>query len=165
MVLERCNLFADLDTEQVARVAGLAQPRHVNQGEYFILLGDQGKEMFVVVSGRIEVCLPLSLEGQVQDVAVEELGPGDVFGWSAIVRPYRFTLSARAAQPSEVLALPRQALFRLFEEDKDLQAKVVMRVAETIGQRLLAFQALWVRELQRALSSGRIGQVSPTEQE
>ena len=70
-----------------------------------------------------------------------------------MVKPYRFTLSARATEVSEVVSFARMALIDLFETDVGIGYAFFTKVSELVGIRLLTFQALWVRELQRALDS------------
>jgi len=108
----------------------------------------------VVLSGRLEACFPLSLGGVMKDVAVESKGPGSALGWSALVKPHRFTVSARASEPSEVATFSRQELMQRLDQDPRLGQVFISRIAEVIGRRFLTIRALWGRELQQMLASG-----------
>jgi CRP-like cAMP-binding protein len=147
-------LFAELDDLEIEHLETISKLRSLRAEEYLFLLGDSADRLYVVLSGKIKTCFPLSLNGVMQDVTVESKGPGDALGWSALVRPYRFTLSARAAGPCEVAGFPRQELLRVMEGDPRLGLDFNKRLAEVIGNRLLKMQALWGRELQRAVSGG-----------
>ena len=103
----------------------------------------------------MELCLPISIGGVVKDITVEAVGPGKTVGWSALVRPFRFTLSARAAAPTEILAFGRLDLEQLFATDPAIERVVRTGISELMVSRLTMFQALWARELQRALDPGR----------
>lgn len=143
--------FDVMSKAQFERVSGIAQVHPLRAGEYLFLLGDTADHLYVVSRGRVEICFPLSLDGNVRDVTVETRERGKMFGWSALVKPYRFTLSARGAVPSEIVSFPRQALLEIFEEDAQVAYHFTRHLAEVIGRRLLRMQALWARELQRAL--------------
>jgi CRP-like cAMP-binding protein len=153
-VLRQSELFAELDDLEIEHLETISKLRSLRAEEYLFLLGDSADRLYVVLSGKIKTCFPLSLNGVMQDVTVESKGPGDALGWSALVRPYRFTLSARAAGPCEVAGFPRQELLRVMEGDPRLGLDFNKRLAEVIGNRLLKMQALWGRELQRAVSGG-----------
>jgi len=153
-VLRRSELFADLDDAALERFEGIARPKALRAEEYLFLLGDSADRLYVVTSGRLSTCLPLSLHGSMQDLTVESKVPGEALGWSALVRPYRFTLSARATEPSEVVGFPRQELVRVLDEDQRVGVLINRRIAEIIGHRLLKMQAMWGRELQRAVADG-----------
>ena len=56
----------------------------------------------------------MKIRGTERDVLIEERGPGQAFGWSALVPPHRFTLTATASMDSTALALPRAALIEHF---------------------------------------------------
>ena len=48
---------------------------------------------------------------------MEERVPGQTVGWSALIPPYRFTLTATAPLETEVIALSREALRAHFAAD------------------------------------------------
>jgi CRP-like cAMP-binding protein len=149
-------LFQSMTREQFDRIASVARTRRIAAAEYLFLLGDSADHVYVVKSGLIEVCFPLALEGTVTDISVESRERGKVFGWSALVQPYRFTLSARGAETSEVVALPRQRLLEIFEEDPRVAYHFTRHISAVMGRRLARMQALWARELQRALGGDPI---------
>ena len=130
----------------------IANRRHVCTGEYLFLLGAAAEQLYVVLDGGLDLCFPLSIGGEMKDVPVETAGVGNVLGWSCLVKPYRFTLSARATQGSEVAAFARRDLLELFESEPRLGYAVMRRVAELVGLRLLQLQAMWARELQRSMA-------------
>jgi CRP-like cAMP-binding protein len=154
-ILSKSELLEGLPAAHVERLIRIAKRQTLEAGEYLFLLSDVANRLFVVVEGRIEVCFPLSIDGAMKDVAVEVRTPGSTLGWSALVKPHRFTLSARAAAPSTVMAFPRTELTRLMDEDCALGKALLGRIAEISGRRLLTMQALWARELQRSLVGGR----------
>lgn len=152
-LLKQGALFEGLDEEGRRRLSAIAKRRSLQAGEYVFQLGDSADDFYVLVGGRVDLCLPMPLRGIVKDVSVESVGVGDALGWSALVKPYQFTLSARATEPSEVMAFARRDLLGLFEDEPRIGYALFTRIAETIGTRLHTFQALWVRELQRTLES------------
>lgn len=150
--LRRAKIFAELDEAEVSRILAVARPQHCHAGECLFLLGDHADRLYVVLSGKVELTFPLSFGGAVQDVPVEARMPGNTFGWSALVRPHRFTFSARAVESSELATFLRQELQQVFEAQPRIGYVVMRNVAEIVGRRFLQVQALWARELQRAVS-------------
>jgi hypothetical protein len=72
-------------------------------------------------------------------------------GWSALVPPYRFTLKATALVDTQVLAIPRVPLLDHFAAHPEAGRVVTGNVAAVVGQRLQVFQAMWLREMHRAV--------------
>ncbi len=158
--LRNIDILEDLSEAQRSKLAAIVQTRTVRAGEYVFLLGDAADRLYVVLSGRIDLCFPLSIHGAVTDVCVEPKLPDQALGWSALVRPYRFTLSARAAELSELAMFTRQDLLKVFEADPVIGFLLTRRIAEVVGRRLLKVQALWVRALQRDLANGTVSKES-----
>lgn len=151
-VLRKIDILEGLNEPQRSRLAAIARIQSCRKGEYVFLLGDAADRIYAVLSGRVDLCFPLSLGGVVEDVCVDSASPGHTIGWSALVKPYRFTLSAKTTEPSELLAFTRHDLHRLFEADSSSGYLLMRRIAEVVGERFLGVQALWLRSLQRDLS-------------
>lgn len=152
-VLKRTELFDGLTSEQLRQLMNVGQRVTLRAGDYLFLLGEDAVDFSIVTRGNVDLCFPMPVGGEVKDIVLESLGEGKALGWSALVKPYRFTLSARATEISEVASFPRMALVELFEREPRLGYTFFMRISELVGIRLETFQALWVRELRRALES------------
>ncbi len=150
--LRRAAIFGELQDTEAARLLEVARHQQCHQGECLFLLGDHADRLYVVLSGSVELTFPLSFGGVVRDVPVESKRPGSALGWSALVKPHRFTLSARAAEASELATFARRDLLHVFEAEPRIGYVVMRYVAEVVGRRLLQVQALWARELQRAVA-------------
>ena len=69
-------------------------------------LGDAADSIYLVARGRLRLTLPMQVRNREEDVLVEERSSGQTVGWSALIPPYRFTLTATAPLETEVIALP-----------------------------------------------------------
>ena len=147
--LRQVELFESFSADDLSRLSGIARPRMLVPTEYLFLLGDEASEFFVVADGAIELRCPMPVRGEVKDVAIESIRQGGALGWSALVKPYRFTLSARATEISNVIGFPRRHLLALFAGEPRIGYTFFTRISELVGIRLQTFEALWVRELQR----------------
>jgi CRP/FNR family transcriptional regulator, cyclic AMP receptor protein len=150
--LRRAAIFGELQDTEAERLLAVARSQQCHKGECLFLLGDHADRLYVVLKGKVELTFPLSFGGIVRDVPVESKTPGGALGWSALVKPHRFTLSARGVETSELATFPRQDLLRVFEADPRIGYVVMRHIAEVVGRRLLQVQALWARELQRAVT-------------
>jgi CRP-like cAMP-binding protein len=151
--LGAAELFQGLSRDEVAKLSTIGTSRAVPAGDYLFRLGDDAQDFYVVTRGSVSLCFPIPFGEIVKDISIESAVAGEPLGWSALVKPYRFTLSARATEPSEVLAFARRDLLQLFDAEPWIARVLLTRIAELVGIRLLTFQALWMRELQRALAT------------
>lgn len=150
-ILNRAEVFQGLSSDERGRLASIGRTRSLQPGDYLFILGDDATDFYVVGKGKLDLCFPVRLRGLVREISVESVGPGQALGWSALVKPYRFTLSARATEPSEVIGFARRDLLARFDSQPRTGYTFFTRIAEIAGIRLLKFEALWVRELQRVL--------------
>ncbi len=151
-VLKRAEIFETLEEAQTTRLLTVARQHRLERGECLFLLGDHADRLYVVLSGKMELSFPLMFGSAVREVAVESKTPVSVLGWSALVKPFRFTLSARAVEPTELAGFPRNELQAVFESEPRIGYAFTRHVSEVVGRRLLQVQALWARELQRTVT-------------
>jgi CRP/FNR family cyclic AMP-dependent transcriptional regulator len=143
------DLLQGLEAQEAERVLALGKRMVLTTGAELFHLGDAADSIYLIARGRLRLTLPMQVRHHDEDVMVEERSSGQTVGWSALIPPYRFTLTASAPLDSEVIALPREALNRYFAEHPETGFAVSLNLASVIGQRLQLFQAMWVREVQR----------------
>jgi len=143
------DLLQSLDPSEAERVLALGRRMVLTSGAELFHLGDAADCIYLVDRGRIRLTLPMQVRSREEDVLVEERSSGQTVGWSALIPPYRFTLTARAPLETEVIALPREALDEYFAAHPATGYAVSLNLSSVIGQRLQLFQAMWLREVQR----------------
>jgi CRP-like cAMP-binding protein len=145
------ELLTGLSAEDAANVMALGEHMQLPPGAELFTIGAAADHLFLVERGRINLTLPLQLEGNVENLLVEERGPGEMLGWSALFPPHRFTLRAVTPLQTELIAFSREALLDCFARNPQVAYVVTRNVAIVIGHRLQMLQAMWLREVQRAL--------------
>ena len=143
------DLLTGLAQPEAERVLALGKPMLLTSGAELFHLGDIADSIYLVARGRIRLTLPMQVRSREEDVLVEERASGQTVGWSALIPPYRFTLTAAAPLETEVIALPRESLNTYFAAHPDTGYAVTVNLSSVIGQRLQCFQAMWLREIQR----------------
>jgi CRP-like cAMP-binding protein len=151
MTRTQTELLAGLHESDAAAIEKLGVRIALAQGNVLFRLGTDADRLFIIERGRVALTLPMRVLDREENVLIEERGSGQALGWSALTPPHRFTLTATALVETEVLALPRTALFRHFESQPEVGYVVARNVAAIIGQRLEIFQAMWMREMQRVV--------------
>lgn len=102
-------LFADLDDEQLDRLASATSEFEAPAGQALVERGRPGSGMFVLEEGQAVVEAP---EG------TREIGPGDVFGERSLLGgDIERTARVRAQTDVRCLAIARPEIERLLAED------------------------------------------------
>jgi CRP-like cAMP-binding protein len=143
------DLLNGLTPADAGAVLALGKRMLLTSGAELFHLGNVADCIYVVARGRLRLTLPMQVRSKEEDVLVEERSGGQTVGWSALIPPYRFTLTATAALETEVIALEREALTSYFASHPDIGYMVSMNLSSVIGNRLQLFQAMWLREIQR----------------
>jgi len=147
------ELLNGLSPAEIEQILDLGTRLIVPSGTLLFRLGDPADRLFLTERGRIRLTLPMHLRGKEEDVLAEERSPGQTVGWSALVPPYRFTLSAAASLDTEVIALPQKALREYMAAQPAVGCKIALNLAVVIGHRLQLFQTMWLREMERTVQA------------
>lgn len=123
------------DLSPHARAAFLARAREVELAPETELVreGELTTDFGVVLSGRVALRLVVPGRGRTTILTVE---PGDVFGWSAVVPPYRSTSTVVTVGPVRALLVEAVALRAALRADDALAASLYPRILETMARRL-----------------------------
>jgi len=143
------DLLKGLEPSAAERVLALGRRMLLTTGAQLFHLGDEAESIYVVTRGRLRLTLPMQVCDREEDVLVEEACCGQAVGWSALIPPHRFTLTAAAPLETELIAISREALNRDFVEHPDTGQRIAWNLSSIIGERLQLFQAMWLREIQR----------------
>jgi CRP-like cAMP-binding protein len=119
---------------QVDALAESAELVEFEPDEQIFGSGERSRYFYFLLSGTAF----LEFQTPVYRVAIQELGGGEAFGWSALIEgPYRaFEVRARAA--CRVIRIRGDRLLRACEVDDRLGSLVFQRLAEIIARRLRA---------------------------
>lgn len=145
------DLMTDLERGDRAEIAQLGQRLTLAAGGVLFTLGAPADCVYAIERGRVSLTLPMRVGDREQNVLVEERVGGETVGWSALVPPYRFTLTATVLIDTEIVAFSRTALHAYFGERPDVGVKVTRNVAAIVGHRLQVLQTMWLREMQRVV--------------
>jgi len=151
MASSKWDLFENLSEMEIEDLLDLGTPVSQKNGGILFDLGDEAREVFLVVEGSVKLSLPLTVGDRKLDAMVGERTPGHMVGWSSLIPPHRFTVKATAVGETRLLSLPRTELVDLLEDRPGLGYRVMTNVARIVGQRLQVFQTLWIREMQHVV--------------
>ncbi|MEO8242687.1 MAG: Crp/Fnr family transcriptional regulator [bacterium] len=147
------DVLDQVQADLVDLLKPVARTVSLRAGESLFLQGDDARELYSLLSGRLEVCV-LSESGQ--NLALNVLGPGQVFGEIALFDRGRRTATVAALEASRLLCASAAALDQEMRRNPDLAAallRLAVGRARWISEQMenLAFAALNVRLARRLL--------------
>lgn len=133
-LIRRFPFFSNFSLDQIVFLAKIAEENIIQRDHYFNHEGDELNTLYLILEG--EISLITKLPQKDREVTINTLGPGDIFGWSALVPPYNATAGAKAIVPSRVVALDAAELRKTFDEDCQFGYLMMIKIAQVIRDRL-----------------------------
>ncbi len=136
--LKKAALFERLSDSELEKIASLSREEEYRAGEIIFEEGESARNLYIVKGGEIALETQLDLGPHVAPklITIEVLTAGEVFGWSALVKPHVLTLSARCVRTAKVIVIEGAALRRLLDSDARIGQKVMARLADIVASRL-----------------------------
>lgn len=130
--LHQFKIFSELDVAELEAIVGISQVQDFEAGQQLIAEGAVADKLYLFLKGRavVEVQLP---EGD--QILIDELGPGEMLGWAAVMSPHIYTASAWTVEPSQLIVVDGQRLRELCDTNKQMGYKVVKGVGEVMSKR------------------------------
>jgi len=148
-VIRRYPFFAGLDHEHIVTLAKVAEEMSIDAGEYLFHEGDQLDHFYMVLEGAAAIVIEVPASDvdhklaeqftgsmTTKEVVISAIGPGEVFGWSALVPPHDATTSCKATTPCRVTSFDARELLRIFTEQCDFGYLMIQKMAQVVRDRL-----------------------------
>jgi CRP/FNR family cyclic AMP-dependent transcriptional regulator len=135
--LRRYPIFAGQSLYMLKEIALISDEIALEVDEWLFNERAEATEFYIIMEGAISLCLNLHLNGTVQHVeTMSPLGKGEVIGWSSLVRPYQYTLGAKATKRTRLLAIEAAPLRELLEDNPAYGYYLLKNLTEVMGERL-----------------------------
>jgi len=110
--LRHVPLFATLDDEEAAVLAGQVQLRKFAPRQRIYKMGDPGDRAYVMISGRVQVT---TVDEDHQELVVDEPGHGEFFGFASMLEQTPHQTTATALEETNCLEVDRHDISVLLE--------------------------------------------------
>lgn len=131
-ILNKISIFGGLSEKQLHFLLKQSQKVSYNADEYIFTQGEEPSYIYVIKSGQIKIIIE-SEEGSLEICA---FGVGQCFGETSVIGIQRHSASAVAAEDTELIVLSRDALFSIFDSDKELFSELILNIAREACRRL-----------------------------
>jgi len=134
-VLKKVPLFALLDDEEAAVLAGQVELKRFTSRERIYKMGDAGGQAYVMVTGRVRVT---TVDEDQQEVVVDEPGEGEFFGFASMLEQTPHQTSAIALEETVCLEVSQDDIAVLLQR----KPHAGMDLLRTLGRQFHASQEL-----------------------
>lgn len=132
-LLSRVPAFAHLTFRELKEVSAIVHRREYRATEPVFYQGDPGLGMYIIQEGSVSIALA-GKENEQKELAV--LSEGDFFGELSLLDESPRSASAICKTDCLLIGFFRPDLFDLIERKPALGIKIVLKLAEIVGERL-----------------------------
>lgn len=127
--------LAGISRNQLALLTDCAIPVRFKKGQVVLQEGDFANRFYLIESGKVVLESGVELG---QPVVIEEIGPGDLLGWSWMFPPHVWHFTARAIEATEAIFFYGTILREYCERDHSLGYELFKRMSPIMLRRLQA---------------------------
>jgi len=127
-------LFRGLGEGQMKKILAAGKEIAMKKGQQIIKEGQEANGVYILKSGAVELMTAVEKDFDLPISILRD--PGDVFGTSALIPPYKYSLSARCVDEGVLFCIETSALRKLATEDRDIGCQMMTNLAAHFLDRL-----------------------------
>ena len=133
-LLREHRFVRGLKPEQIETLAAHATPVTFDENQLVLVDGERSAAFYFLVAGSAAI----ELRGTRYALCVQALGPGDVFGWSALLDHQDTLFAVRARERTVALRIDGESLKMLCRADAELSSEILRRTLHVVAGRVRA---------------------------
>jgi len=134
MPLSSCYLFSRLSESQLESIFAISREQRIQKGQWLFRENEEAEHFYVIQEGAVELVTVVDDHIEIPIAMVR--AKNGCIGIGALVPPFRYSLSARAAHDSNLLVFKRTDLETLKREDPGLVCIMMNNLAQKLLERL-----------------------------
>ena len=139
--LKKVDVFKELNDDQLKIIQENCQTAEFKKGDKIFGAGDDPLYLWVVLTGEVDLHWEISDRSLSAEKTISTLAEASTFGWSSLVPPHKYRLSAYCASDTcKLVKIAKEKLTALFDNEAAIGYKVMTGLLSVIGARFLDFQ-------------------------
>jgi len=132
-IIADSKFFAGLGDDAIDFLTTHARRRKLDAGKVLFHQGEPAERFYLLLDGHLSLGVP-ALEGPALEL--QDIGPGEVAGWSWLLPPNVWNFQARARTAIEYLEFDGTEILRRCEEDPGFGYELIKRFSGLMSERL-----------------------------
>ena len=131
--LKKCALFQKLNDEQLNIIEKMCTSETFEPGAIICKQDKKGEKIYVIEDGLVGIILEV---GPLSERQVQSASKYDVFGWSAMIEPFRYTATVKAIKKTTALAFNGKNLHDLYMTYPEISCLIFKELTSVVARRL-----------------------------
>jgi len=136
--LREFKIFHELNERELETVAKIARTEELGKGAQLTRAGAAANNLYLIRKGSVVILAP-GPGGK--ETPVDEVGPGQVVGWSSLTGPYIYTATTVTADKCSLIVINGNKLREIFEVNNHIGYRVLKGVGHVVARRIAALEA------------------------
>ncbi len=132
MFIREKGLLGGVSTEARGIIESHKTRQTYKEGDLIFKEGEEAGHLYMLDDGKVDL-----LVGKQQETRFLAYYPGEVFGWSALLRPHRYLSTARCMTQSAVSRISIEAIRRIVKDYPEDGILIYQNLARILGERLI----------------------------
>lgn len=117
-IMEKFFIFRNMTDEQMKQMAEFCEEVEYDKGDCIFKEGSDADYMWLLLDGEVQLRFDLPGQETSEDHTVTTIKAGLCFGWSSLVEPFKYTLSAYCvSRRCNIAKADKTKLLKLFDKD------------------------------------------------
>jgi CRP-like cAMP-binding protein len=146
--LRESELFNTLSFEELGRVALICSESSVSEGTLLFTQGSDANKLYIVTQGLVALQMatrvPHATQSRRSTAAI--CGRGELVGWSSMVEPFQYTLTAMAWESCRLISIDAELLGNLVRADTATGFQVMQSLSTIMSRRIRQITVALVAE-------------------
>ena len=136
--IAKSELFDSLSADDLSKIMPVCSGYEAEEGRVLFTEGSIASHIYIVVEGRIALQKSIRVPHgtHLRRTTVSVCGPGEVVGWSALVEPREYTLSAITWEPSRVIEIEAKLLQQNLDPFPEIGYRIMRSLSTVVSRRL-----------------------------
>jgi CRP-like cAMP-binding protein len=147
-VLRESRVFSALSDAELEKVQSLVIEKQYEAGITLFKEGDSATELLILQEGKValQMTIPKGQAHWSRRITVDVVPRNEVVGWSVIVEPYVYTLTAVCLQNVKALSISGIRLRNLLQDNPEIGFAVLGGLIKVVASRLYDTRRVLVSE-------------------
>jgi CRP-like cAMP-binding protein len=132
-LLKQAAIFAELDDDELDKVAEVCQEQQFKSGQTIFKEGEPGNRLYIIAEGEVRISRQVPGSGE---EALSVLKPGACFGEMAVFDRSERSTDAIANTDCKLITITRSDFEMLLDFNRDLAYKILWAVVRLLSERL-----------------------------
>ncbi|HUA57280.1 MAG TPA: cyclic nucleotide-binding domain-containing protein [Verrucomicrobiae bacterium] len=133
------DFLAGLTEAQRSEIMALGEVVQIPEGEVVLGSGERSTYCYLVTKGSVTIALSTPRVA----VSLQVVGPGEVFGWSALLKAQDSRFEVRAREATTAVRISGVTLAERCRRNPDLGVELLLRFLAVVGERVSATEAVF----------------------